>query len=150
MAAVAPRLVTLVRSQGKMIRSATGSRFLVALLLCLIAGAVHAQEHRFGARISTCVEITNFDPLNRLPLCSVSGFYQVDSVGIFAQTRPVAGPFYDHWQIGVYYTDWSLRFDGITLDFQAPGIAVGREGGGWRVFVTSDIVASWSWSPTHD
>lgn len=123
--------------------SVKATRLVLALLFFLVLSTGFSQTERFGARIQTCVGIEHISSFPKLPLCSISGFYQLDSVGVFVQTRPIAGPLLDNWQVGVYTTTQSWRFGGITWNVQ-PGIAVGREDTHWFVNVTAEFLLSWT------
>lgn len=122
--------------------------FLVSVLLLSALSFGLAQKG--SIRISTCFGMQApptgivLDPQF---ICGVSGFLEASGFGLFVQTLPRYGPFWDEWEVYGYKPDVKLHFLGQDVRTW-PGIAVGREDGAWFVRAQADILISFNLAPS--
>jgi len=121
-------------------------RFLVNLLLLAVLGFASAQ--RGALRVSTCFGLEappSGINLDLTTICGVTGFVEWPAFGLFVQTSPRYGPFWDEWEVYGYRPD--VKLHALGQDIRAwPGVAVGRERGAWFVRAQADILVSFDLS----
>lgn len=118
------------------------ARFLGSLLVLLALGFGLAQQ---GAlRISTCFGLQApptgivLDPQF---ICGVNAYVEAGGYGVFVQTLPRYGPFWDEWEVYGYRSDVKLHLLGQDVRTW-PGLAVGRQDGAWFIRAQADILIS--------
>lgn len=114
------------------------AKTLIVLAL-LLASAAWGQG-LFAARISMCggLEGGHFQPPS---FCGLNATVEDSGYGVFVQTLPRFGPFWDNWEVYGYRPEGYLG--GLVTTW--PGVAVGREEGEWFVRLQADVIFVVRW-----
>lgn len=117
-------------------------KLLVSLAL-LLAVALAGAQGQAGARLSMCggMEAGAFQPPT---LCGANAFLETGGYGVFVQTLPRFGPFYENWEVYAYRPTRKLQVLALNVT-SWPGIATGFEQGHWFIRVQADVLFHLSW-----
>lgn len=73
--------------------------------------------------------------------CGLNATLETGGYGVFVQTLPRFGPFWDNWEVYGYRPVSYLG--GLVTSW--PGLAVGREEGEWFVRLNADVILVIRW-----